>query len=603
MLHFLRILDNPLQDIPFFGVMRSLLGGFTENEIALLRAAHPQGKLYEALQLCCGESEDMAGDGTMPDGEKAQMMDRELLEKGERLLDLIGRYRKKVPYEPVRVLLREILAETGYMQYMTAFPGGEKRRANLEMLLLKAADFEKTGSHGLFAFIRYMEQLEKYDVDYGEAGVVDEHADVVRIMSIHKSKGLEFPVCIIAGLAKRFNSRDQSRSLLMDVDMGIGCEYVDTKRRLRRTTLRKNVLARKQQLDALGEELRILYVAMTRAREKLIMTATLPEPEKKLTAMGLELIDGMWQQKSGKSSFLTLSTAGSLLDFLLPVWERIRVVQPEELSADEVETGVKEKWRRQRLLEYTKEDYKEEWLQTFQERFAYQYPWENLAQLYTKTTVSELKIEKMTEASENVLTMFDTYSKEAYVPRFCSEEQKQSGSVRGSAFHRVLELIDFTRLPETMAVKDLTAWVNEQIQGFLASGRLSEEEYACIQSQKLAVFLGSGEAQRMKAAARQGLLHKEQPFVLGLAADQVKPEFPAQETVLIQGIIDVYWEEADGLVVLDYKTDRVNTAKELIERYQAQLDYYSEALTRITGKPVREKLLYSFRLGETLRCE
>lgn len=600
-LHFLRILDNPLQDIPLFGVLRSPFGSFTENDIARLRALCPEGKLYEALQLCCGESEDMAGGGAIPDGEKAQLMDQELLEKGKRMLDLICRYRKKVPYEPVRTLLREFLAETGYMQHMTAFPGGEKRRANLEMLLLKAADFEKTGSHGLFAFIRYMEQLEKYEVDYGEAGIVDEHADVVRIMSIHKSKGLEFPVCIIAGLAKRFNTKDQSRSLLMDVDFGIGCEYVDTKRRLRRTTLRRNVLARKQQLDALGEELRILYVAMTRAREKLIMTATLPDPEKKLTALGLELTDGMWRQTSGKSSFLTLSTAGSLLDFLLPVWESIRVIQPQELAADEVEATVREKWRRQRLLEYTKEAYVEEWMQTFQERFAYQYPWDNLAQLYTKTTVSELKIEKMTEVSENALSMFDTYSKEAYVPRFCSEEQKQSGSRRGSAFHRVMELLDFANLPETQSVKELTAWVNERMQGFLADGRLSEEEHACIQPQKLAVFLCSDEARRMKAAARQGLLHKEQPFILGLAADQVKPEFPAQETVLIQGIIDVYWEEADGLVVLDYKTDRVNTANELTERYQAQLDYYSEALERITGKGVKEKLLYSFRLDETIK--
>ena len=598
MLHFLRVLDNPLQDIPLFGVMRSPIGGFTEAEIAKLRAAYPQGKLYEALEAYEGS---------------------DLAEKVSRFLEFVSGYRSKVPYEPVRQLLREVLSETGYLQYMTAFPGGEKRKANLEMLLLKAVAFEKTGSHGLFAFIRYMEQLEKYDVDYGEAGVVDEHADVVRIMSIHKSKGLEFPICIVAGLAKRFNIQDQTKSLLMDVDYGIGCEYVDTEKRLRRTTLRRNVLARKQQLDNLGEELRILYVAMTRAKEKLIMTAVLSDPEKKLAALGMTEEDGLWKQKSGVSSFLTLSTAGSLLDFLLPVWETIRVTGQEELAAQDVETTVKEEMRRARLREYEKEAYRADWQQAFQERFAYRYPWENLADLYTKTTVSELKMEKMTEVSEGAMPMFDTQSREAYVPRFCKKEQKQSGSRRGSAFHRVLELIDFTQIPAGGADSAdgaaltgrtgsavgaaLTGWLADVMQQLLQSGKLSEEEYDCIQPEQIGRFLGSETALRMKAAAEKGMLHKEQQFMLGLAAERVKPEFPSEETVLIQGIIDVYWEEADGLVVLDYKTDRVETEEELINRYQTQLDYYGEALERITGKKVKEKLIYSFRFGKTLYCK
>lgn len=208
----------------------------------------------------------------------------------------------------------------------------------------------------------------------------------------------------------------------------------------------------------------------------------------------------------------------------------------------------------------------------------------------------------MTEVSEGVLSLFDTYVKEPYIPRFSREGQKQSGSVRGSAFHRVMELLDFARLPSEGKEQELTVWVNALLEGFLQDGRLSWEEHAYVQIPKITKFLGSKEGIRMKMAAEQGLLHKEQPFMLGLEASRVKPEFPTGETVLIQGIIDVYWEEENELVVLDYKTDRVSSETELIERYQAQLDYYSEALMKITGKKVKEKLIYSFYLGKTLYC-
>ncbi|WWR15132.1 helicase-exonuclease AddAB subunit AddA [Lachnospiraceae bacterium JLR.KK008] len=576
MLHFLRILDNPLQDIPLFGVMTSSVGGFTEQEIAQLRAASPKKKLYEAL---CESADAEEKEG-----------------KGRKFLSLIQTYRGKTVFEPVRQILREVMAETGYMQYMTAFPEGDIRRANLEMLLLKAAEFEKTGSHGLFAFIRYMEQLEKYEVDYGVAGVTDEYADVVRIMSVHKSKGLEFPVCIVAGLAKRFPVQDQAKSLLMDVDMGLGCEYVDIRKRLQRTTLRRNVLARRQQLDNLGEELRILYVAMTRAREKLILTGCISEPAMKLTALGRTETAKGWTGQGSKSSFLTLSTAGSLLDFLLPVAERIRVIEASELKKDEVEAAVLDSYRRRRLEEYEAEGYVEQWKQLFEQRFAYRYPW-NLSELYTKTTVSELKMEKMTEATEGAAHLFDTEEKEAHVPRFCREEQRLTGSVRGSAFHRAMELLDFADIPQNVSKKEMTDIVNQLLERFMADRKMTEEERDCIYAAKIADFLLTDVAGRMRRADRKGLLKKEQPFMLGLPANRVREEFPAGETVLIQGIIDVCWEEDGEIVVLDYKTDRVDREEELISRYQTQLAYYGEALATITGKRVKELLIYSFHFG------
>lgn len=623
MLHFLRILDNPLQDIPLFGALRSVIGGFDDKEIAQIRAAAPDGKLYEALTAAAGgmQTEDKA-QGASAAAQGA--IGEPLRQKAADFLALVRTYREKSVYEPVKQLLREIMAQTGYLRTMAAFPGGDIRKANLEMLLRRAADFEQTGSHGLFAFIRYMEQLEKYDVDYGEAGTVDERADVVRIMSIHKSKGLEFPVCIVAGLAKRFNMQDQTKSLLMDVDFGLGCEYVDLERRMRRTTLRRNVIARKQQLDSLGEELRILYVAMTRAKEKLILTGCIPEPEKKLAALGMQ--PGSHWRRSGAServSFLTLQAAGSLLDFLLPAWNDVYVTDSAALSEDEVRTLTDDGWRRRRLNAYEQEKTVPQWRQAFAERFAYTYPWRALEHLYTKTTVSELKLEHMTDASEGASHLFDTQMQEAYVPRFAGQEKKFSGSMRGSAFHRVMELLDFARLPARAAEvrgtaqtdppgaahsdrerkRRLTELVEKELDAFLESSRLTEEEYECVHAGSIAGFLMTAEAERMSAADCLGLLRKEQPFMLGLAANRVKPEFPEGETVLIQGIIDVYWEEDGELVVLDYKTDRVEREEELVLRYQTQLDYYGEALSKITGKKVKEKLIYSFHFHKIIYCK
>ena len=587
MLHMLRILDNPLQDIPLFGVMHSLIGGFTDSDIAAIRAAAPEAKLYEALEIREKAAAQTAAEAAVQ-------------EKAVRLLALIRTYRARISYEPVRQILREILAETGYLQYMTAFPDGGVRRANLEMLLLKAADYEKTGSHGLFSFIRYMEQLEQYEVDYGEAGTVDEYADVVRIMSIHKSKGLEFPVCIVAGLAKRFHTQDETRSLLTDVDLGIGCVYVDPAARLKRSTLHRNVLARKQKLDNLGEELRILYVAMTRAKEKLIMTGCIPEPAKKLAALGMQEGENGWTAPDGMISFLTRSGAGSLLDFLLPAWPGVVVTDASSLRADAVETLVKDRWRQERLADYGQEICVPAWRDAFAERFAYTYP-RDLSRLYTKTTVSELKAERMTEASEGASALFSE-QREAYIPRFCVPEVKQSGAARGSAFHRVMELLDFSAVPVGSPQTEMTIMVKKSVEDFLRSGRMQAEETACVAADKIGAFLCSGAAARMQAAAVRGDLHREQPFMLGLAADRLRPEFPHEETVLIQGIIDVYWEEDGKLIVLDYKTDRIGQPQELVARYRAQLDYYGEALARITGKQVKEKLIYSFYLDQILEC-
>lgn len=216
-LQFLKIIDNPLQDIPLYGTLKSFFGGFSEEEIAGLRSKDKESSLFELLSSCQGD----------------------LREKVDTFLNMLSGYRRKSAYTPIHKLIQEILQDTGYLDYVTARPGGERRRANVEMLLTRAAAFENTSYYGLFHFLRYVEQLEKYEVDYGEADVLDENADVVRIMSIHKSKGLEFPVCFVSGLSKKFNMQDTSGRLIADIDLGVGVDYIDTQLRIKGNTLKK----------------------------------------------------------------------------------------------------------------------------------------------------------------------------------------------------------------------------------------------------------------------------------------------------------------------------------------------------------------------------
>lgn len=615
LLHFLRVLDNPLQDIPLYGVMHSYLGGFSEEEIALIRAAYPKKKyLYDAVK-----------EYVQSDIEEAR--DQQLIEKIRSFLDHISRYRDLSAYLSVQELLQTILRETDYLNYVAVKPEGNKRRANVEMLMVKAADYEKTSFFGLYHFLRYMEQLEKYEVDYGEAGLQDENADVVRIMSIHKSKGLEFPVCFVAGLSKGFQTRDINGRLVLDIDAGIGVDYVNPAERVRGKDLRKNVIAEKMRVDNLAEEMRILYVAMTRAAEKLILTGTLKSPEK--TVLSLLPIRNR-QEKTmpygvllGTGSYLELVLAALAGNRCMDELYRECGVEPDsgsmfydrdmsiqvELSGweDRVEEKLEEAVRleeakRRLLLSDASRDADVSLMTYMADRFAYRYPHENLRDLYTKTTVSELKMAGMQEGTDFSFKLYEEETVVPYLPGFLKQEEHVSGSARGSAFHKVMELFDFTKLTYEVNKdrKAAEALLRAQLEEMRGDGRLSEEYYKVISVPKIVSFLTSGSAARMGAAARSGRLYKEQPFVMGLPANRLNSDFPQKETVLIQGIIDVFFEEDGKYVLLDYKTDAVETAEQLAKRYHVQLDYYAEALEQSSGYRDTEKILYSFKLGEEI---
>lgn len=596
LLDYLRVLDNRRQDIPMAAVLRSAIGNLSETELAVIKSEFKEKPFYEAVIVyrTKGESEII----------------RQKLDKCLGTLDAL---KEIVPYTPMHELLFRILRDTGYGDYVSALPGGLQRKANIEMLSEKARAFESTSYKGLFHFIRYIEELQKYNVDYGEANVEDEQSDTVRVMTIHKSKGLEFPIVFVSGMGKRFNMQDARSSVVLHSRLGIGMDAVNLDLRTKSPSLIKKSIQKEEVLDSLGEELRVLYVAYTRAKEKLIITGTLSEPEKKLA--GYEVIR---QQKEEELSFLRLSKAITYWDFILPSLTRLTPEMPIKVQRLTVEDIVREEVKEETKGRMTKavlenwdtdKIYQPQVREYLEEQFAYRYPYEENRSKKLKFTVSELKKRIYMEenlgedALEDGEFLYEEPEVVPLIPKFLQGEEEITGAARGTAYHRVLELLDFTAdysIKGAGCADSLRQMLEQSLENFCDTGKLTQEMASCIEIKDLARFLESPCAKRMQDSAAAGGLKKEQPFVLGIPAKDVYPDDTSGEIVLVQGIIDVYFEEEDGLVVLDYKTDKVFSADKLIEKYHGQLDYYARALEQLTGKKVKEKIIYSFALGKEI---
>ena len=618
-LEMLRVLDNPRQDIPLYGVLRGYWGGFGEDEIARIKLSgtDKDADLYSCLLACAGEDPEA---GTTLLGEKCRTF-----------LDFIGSWRDKVVYMQIRELLTQLVTITGYDDWCRALPGGEQRTANLQLLLAQAASFDAMGLRGLFDFVRYIDQVHHRDVDYGEANILDENADVVRIMSIHKSKGLEFPVCIVAGTGKQHSYRfhDTKGSFICDNDWGIGMDAWEPDIRSKYTTVRKEAIADKIRRESLGEELRVLYVAMTRAKEKLILTGFLKNGAKKCEEWEKGLPVSMEPRE--KLPVPLLSESESFLELLWysvcsaehPEYFDISVVKCADLIWNELEQQAGYALRRQEIEEAGEiggaplpdPSLESELEHIYSRRYAH----ENLRGLYTKTSVSELKIASMEEeAGEGAYKLFPENLPVPVIASFAGKSSEEdaraageegeealqprqssfTGTEYGTAVHRLLELFDYKHFPDPGAVtqEELDGWREE----LAAAGRIPQSYYKELGASGILAFLRSALAARMAAADARSELFREQPFVLGIGADKVNPQFPAEEIMLVQGIIDAYFEEDGELVLIDYKTDKVASAQELIDRYKVQLDLYERALTQIIGKKVKEKLIYSVSLRKTI---
>ncbi|MCR4616763.1 MAG: helicase-exonuclease AddAB subunit AddA [Lachnospiraceae bacterium] len=586
-LQLIRTINNPLSDIPLYGSLISVFGGLNESEVARVKAKYPEDNLWTAVKK------------ELPD-----------------FANKISRYRKTSTYRSIRELLQLIFDEHDYIEYVTALPAGAKRRANIEMLLNYASDFEKTSYYGLFHFIRYIDQLQKYTTDNtSEADVLGENADVVRLMSIHKSKGLEFPITILAGMGKKFNFMDTTAKIVHDNELGLGCDYIDLENMTKYKSIRKEIIAKKLKEDTLAEELRLLYVAMTRAKEKLIMVGKIKNAEK--------VFKKIKESSPDELSYGKFIAAASYFDFVLPVVGECGSIDISHIKADDIQIGKISKQLdnedKKIALERAEEmaDFKE--LKKIEERFDYVYPFENLSKLYTKTTVSELKMAAMLDEDETAYEKFESRETEKYIPEFKRENKGITGTVRGNSYHRVMEIMDFDRTAgkavggridtyeqysKLLSEKalELKRCLNEFLEEELREHRISDECFEAVNQSKIIKFLESKLAFRMWKSVEKNELFREQPFVLSLPASKVNNDFPESENVIIQGIIDAYFVEDGKIVLLDYKTDSVENVNELVKRYETQLDYYEEALERLTGLKVSERVLYSFSLGEEVTC-
>lgn len=599
-LNYLAVLDNPRNDIPMFGSLTSLFGGFDEKETAILKLF---GGDYLYDDLILSTSDEPKIKEMLPETEELLLKVRS---KSISFLEKYSRYKEMIPYTPVYKLLRLIMSESDYIGYISAFPGGEQKKANVLALINKAESFERDGFRGIFDFCKYIEKLHKYDSDEGEVNILNDDSDVVRIMTMHKSKGLEFPVCILAGLNKRFNMSDSRDEVIFHDDLGMAMDYVDTVKRIKCKDVRKAYIASRIKEDSVSEELRVLYVAMTRAKEKLIMTAVTDDIEKTLDACPEDTLD-----------LINRLASTSFLDILLKTrgnndWNgqcHVEAKMPEDISNIVISDHLDKDEKRMKLEKCLTElsDSEMRALDKIRIKLSSNYSHPELRDLYTKTSVSELKMAAISDAmikgevSQLPDEFFKTHDEDDYVPDFIKTEGKAaSGTAVGSAFHRVMELFDFSLCDATaeLTVNDL----DKQMEKHIGSSALAKEEYDLVNRQKIISFINSDTGRRMQKAAKQGLLYKEKPFVLGISANRLRQEFPEEEMVLIQGIIDVFFEEDGHIILLDYKTDSVKSEKELIDRYGTQLDYYEEALARIIDKPVSERLLYSFALQKSIKC-
>lgn len=675
-LSMLRLLDNPRQDIPMAAVLRSPMAGLTDEELAVLRLEDGSVPFHEAvLELAEGLYEE-DGQKEISDSEADRKQGRNADEKTEnhieitahrKLLKFYKKYkqlRQLVPDTPIHELIEIILRETGYGHYVAAMPAGNRRTANLNMLLEKAAAYEKTSYKGLFHFVRYIDELQKYDVDFGEADMVGENEDVVRIMSIHKSKGLEFPIVIVSGMGKNFNKQDTRSKMVLHPELGIGLDYMDGKKCIKSPTIAKKAIAKQIDLENLGEELRVLYVALTRAKEKLILTGTLKDAPEKLEFFRQQA--NLSKAADRPLSYLTREGASGYLDWILPAVLSygdkypVRIVEAAELVLDEVENQLEQNEDlTERIGEIKAAD--PQLVGQLKQRFSQRYPYQVDVLRKNKYSVSELKHRAMREKfeaeQEETIPAFLEEPVTPTIPLFIQrqgsvEQEAQNkaqdagqeaeskaeqkiksntanrGALRGTAVHRVMECYDFASEKS----------VHEQMEAMEKEEKITADMRALVKEQIVADFVSSETGRRMALAQCGGALYREKPFVMGFteeemerygfgagaqmieneaqtenAQQEIMSENVSQENhmheedlTLIQGIIDVFWIEDDGITVLDYKTDRVDTVQELIDRYATQLKLYADALERVfaTRKlKVKEILIYSFRLEKLISIE
>lgn len=613
-LNLLKLVDNKRQDIPLLSVMRSVIGRFTTEELADIRAKYKEGTYFDAVKKYSTEGEG------------------QLKEKAANFVSKLNTWSKELRHMKIDEFIWHLFIETGYYYYIGAMPGGVQRQANLRMLLDKANRYQKTAIKGLFNFIGFIEKVKLSKGDMGAAKILGENDNVVRIMSIHKSKGLEFPVVIVAGLGKKFNLRDAQEDILLHKDLGIAPSYVgeitptcncsgekicDTEETteeienpiiIKRETLAKVAAKEKIKIESLSEEMRILYVALTRAKNKLILIGSIRDITKQIKK---------WTRKLNTHG---LMSSRNCLDWILSVvikhkdaeklrrlaeceieeidhiedeskW-KIEIIYREDIISEAKEKIDKKEEMKEMLYSFDTSNYQAESDENkmIQNLLNWKYQHEEAKSIPSKISVSELKnmrenkIENLGYKTPSLVKMFN----------FAEGGKKFTPTEKGTIIHFALQHLDIHKAANIDEV-------DEQIRLMVKKELLKEEEANVVDSKMLLNFTKSDLGNRMKKAKR---IYKETPFnIVKKANEIISGAENCNDELLIQGVIDCYFEEEGELVLIDYKTDYVGKGQEekIVENYKMQIDFYAEALERITKKRVKEKYLYLLSVNREVR--
>lgn len=569
MASMLQVIDNPRQDIPLAAVLVSPMFGFSEEDLAGIRVKTRDRCLYESLLL--------SGEGGVSG-------------KIDHFLEVLGQLREKKSYATVAELIEDIYRQTGIYESVMMMRDGTQRTANMDRLMELAREFDGTAYHGLYQFVRYIDRIREEQEELGEVNIVGEEEDVVRIMTMHKSKGLEFPVCILMGLGRGLNHANRS-FLTIHQELGIASMLVNPETHTKKDTLFRSFLARQNALEDLGEEMRVLYVAMTRAEEKLILIGSAKEEE----------------LQCGRLNYPGRSRMKSYLEMLLPAvlscgqWFHFEITSKENLLEDAVSDIVEERAESEALYNFDTDICYHETIHGLLERME-RAGVEELPPLPVKVSVSDLKVKSMEEMDTGDFVILShggvPPEEEMPVPSFIREKESgdvQKGAAYGTIWHQVMATIDFART-------DTGEDIAEAVESLVQEGRLRREDAAVLDMRRLERFFCSELGREMKQAAASGRLHREQPFVIARPANALFPEREETDTILVQGIIDGYYDTGDGIVLMDYKTDSLRDGEEhkLVERYATQMKLYREALETMTHLPVKACVLYSFSLGRVI---
>lgn len=561
MLNLMRVIDNPIQDIPLLAVLLSPFFGFTADELAMMRIDERKKPIYH----CLLKSAEI--------GNKKSVI----------FLDSLERFRMLSSTLSCADFVRELYDFTGCKAIANAMKNGSQRNANLNMLVDYASKYEETGKRGLSGFIRFIDRVQQQNGDLEAASDISEAADVVRIMTIHKSKGLEFPVCILADLNSKITNDNQTGIAAFHPDYGVCFERRDGRTKCQYPTVGRKALTLAEKNSAVSEELRVLYVAMTRAKEKLICVTRYDHIYKKLNAAALLL-----NEKNPIAPFLILNE-NSMADWLIAAFMRhpdaeilrkytdgnISVLEARERLGVEIincidETKISDE------VKTDEADVDEKMLAEIKRRIDYEYPYASLAPVRAKSAPSDFET-----------TRFDTSYFASSKPQFLSKSGLNPAA-RGTATHKFMEFFDYSADSYD---------VEQQIKRMVSENHLTQNEADVLEKDKLRTFFSGEIADRIKMSP---MLMREKKVTVGIKAGELYPDLPdnaKDETVVIQGYVDCAFEENGKLIIVDYKTDRNVSMDELCERYSSQLKMYEYALGECTGMEIAGTLIYSFDNG------